>query len=204
MKSIEFSAPMMRALLRNEKTMTRRRMKPQPENVGKLWRWKDTAWCDGRALVSDKAPIDYARYKQGDLVWVKEPLARAERYFSGVEPWPFAAYLSDGELVMVPTSCSENMPQRGRKLWQWKRSALPARFCPREASRATVRITGVRIERLQDITIDDAIREGVKYMGATWKADPIGTFRLYWDQLHGNGAWDHNDWIWVYGFEVTQ
>ena len=69
---ISFRGDMIEAILDGRKTQTRRVMKPQPALVGSLWRWKNTAWCTGSALVSDAAPIDFCPYGQpGDRLWTK-------------------------------------------------------------------------------------------------------------------------------------
>lgn len=91
---------------------------------------------------------------------------------------------------------------------------------PRWASRITLRITGVRVERLQGISEEDAKAEGLAfwsseekpeiiYYGASiadvWETDPRLSFRRLWDSINGNRAsWDDNPWVWVVEFVVAK
>jgi hypothetical protein len=84
---------------------------------------------------------------------------------------------------------------------------------PRWASRITLRITDVRVERLQDISCADAEAEGLTKEIApnghvTWHVPdllgaqtPCRAFRLLWEDINGLGAWDANPWVWVVAFE---
>ena len=72
---------------------------------------------------------------------------------------------------------------------------------PRWASRLTLIVTDVRVQRLQDITVEDALAEGVQ------KTDeyldmPRMAFRALWDSLHGPGAWNDNPWVCALTFDV--
>jgi hypothetical protein len=88
----------------------------------------------------------------------------------------------------------------------------------RWASRITLEVTDVRVQRVQDISEEDALSEGVfKKIGATEIGDDIETvtggvliyadpsqarheYRRLWDSIHGTGAWDRNDWVWAISF----
>jgi len=80
----------------------------------------------------------------------------------------------------------------------WKR---PAIFMPRVASRITLKVTGVRVERLQDISESDAMAEGVEKRG---DGDPIYPYTFsyaqLWEQLNGKGSWFADPWVWVVEF----
>lgn len=87
---------------------------------------------------------------------------------------------------------------------------------PRWASRLLLEITDIRIERIQDISESDALASGLIVQacqqGSQWFLNPASrmktnvfhrdewhsAFSVYWDSLHGVGAWDRNDWVWVY------
>lgn len=79
---------------------------------------------------------------------------------------------------------------------------------PRTASRLTLEITGMRVERLQGISEADAVAEGILrngegWRGATelpWFASPIAAFRSLWESINGAGSWDANPFVWVVEF----
>jgi len=81
---------------------------------------------------------------------------------------------------------------------------------PREASRITLEVTGVRVERLQHISETDAIAEGIEqHMPGLWlpcsekgKAhiDPRLAYRDLWESINGTGSWDANPWVWAIEF----
>ena len=92
----------------------------------------------------------------------------------------------------------------------------PSIHMPRWASRLTLRIKSVRVERLQEITVADVIREGIDLEGehADWFAEgerlqsagaPMSgeryAFMRLWDSINGTGSWDANPWVWVVEFE---
>jgi hypothetical protein len=76
---------------------------------------------------------------------------------------------------------------------------------PRWASRITLEITGIKVERLQDITDADAIAEGVGPFANIQTIDcetesPRRTFKGLWESINGTGSWDSNPWLWVISF----
>jgi len=93
----------------------------------------------------------------------------------------------------------------------------PSIFMPRWASRLTLEVTGVRVERLQEITGVDARAEGldhvndwasnsfgVKGVPGSWNASPRLAFASLWDLINGKRAsWESNPWVWVVGFGVV-
>ena len=110
----------------------------------------------------------------GDRLWVRETWATDDRknFF----------YRADGETYNA-----------GLK---WK----PSIHMPRAASRITLEITGVRVERLQDISEEDAIAEGIPYQGNAF--DTIGAFSDLWNSIYG--TWDQNPWVWVIELEKVE
>lgn len=77
---------------------------------------------------------------------------------------------------------------------------VPSIHMPRWASRINLEITGVRVERLQEISVSDAIAEG--YDGSIQSpVDPsIKWYSDLWESINGSGSWDTNPWVWVVNF----
>jgi hypothetical protein len=178
---IPFSGRMVRAILDDRKTQTRRMVKPQPPDG-----WTERRWVPHTRMYEWLAPIAQAyepfrakiQYMPGDLLWVKEKLEEGCGDGTG-----YATYHADGSVVF---------DDGGYQIWwRWKRNFLPPIFCPREASRINLEVTDARVERLQDITEADAKAEGFL---------SVSEFRTYWEQLHGEGSWKANHWVLVISF----
>lgn len=201
-RPILFSAPMVRALLNGSKTQTRRMIKPQPEPIGGEARHAHWSWRGGmfalRMYPSQSTLINRCPYGQpGDELWVRETLdhdaARGHFYkATGMYVGP----LLDYEREPPPAI---GLPAR----------AIPSIHMPRWASRITLRITDVRVERLQDISEADALAEGSREWAAEQDTPvrdiPAGETRLIyrqlWESINGKGAWDANPWVWALTFE---
>jgi len=93
--------------------------------------------------------------------------------------------------------------------YKWK----PSIFMPKEACRLHLRVVDVRAERLQEISAEDAIAEGVFFKGGKYKdyldskdycGTAQGSFRSLWNLIHGTGAWGLNPWVWVIKFEKLE
>lgn len=205
---------MVRALLAGAKSQTRRIMKPQPSDVwtpfswGEVHRMRDDEFVmkNGGPVVVGHGPSNewgteaYAcpYGVPGDRLWVRETLRSA--------PWrDFDAmtYAADGEHVWdLDNPCR----------WAWKRSALPSIHMPRLASRITREITEIRVQRLQDISEEDALAEGVTPPSTNtagslffvWSGiDPMSAKSAYatlWEEINGRGSWDANPWCWCVSF----
>jgi len=176
-RPILFSGPMVRAVLSGAKTQTRRVIKPQPPADGsaKEWTWAIDSdapspalgWRDD-AIGACAAVCPYGQ--PGDLLWVRETWCpRPEGY----------GYRADDD----PT----NQPRK------WG----PSIFMPRAASRLTLRLTEVRVERVQDISQADAVAEGTQGKAS---------FALLWDALNAKRGygWASNPFVWVLSFEVVR
>jgi hypothetical protein len=198
-RPILFSAPMVRALLAGTKTQTRRIVKPQPEVCGADWLAKRRDgpaqflyyWPRGDGYaVNDRFVAESCPYGQpGDRLWVRESIHRGDAC---------ARYSADGSVVNLAD-------------WSWKRDNLPSIHCPRELSRITLEITGVRVERLQGISEVDAKAEGIRWTDAgPLHAHLDGGFNFptardayerLWGDINGPGSWDANPWVWVVEFK---
>lgn len=189
--------------------MTRRIVKPQPpkEAVAPVlengwWMWQrfnaERRHFDGKTtekLWDRRCPYGVP----GDRLWVKET-------FYETESAPFDdGKLSVDVLYRADGDFDGDMHHAGCK-WQ------PSIHMPRWASRITLEVTSVRIERLQDISVEDAIAEGVPTVGVNFVdfskepdedgfSDPRASFETLWESLHGPGSWDANPWLWVIWFK---
>lgn len=199
-RPILFSAPMVRAILDGRKTQTRR-VKNIPQNA-------IAAWLDGMAWRFD-LPGAFKMVRcpygvPGDRLWVRETLKSGPlpNLFTG-EPTiaTIALYAADDEWVI-------NEHEFNLVPW-WKHwedgRKLPPIHMPRWASRITLEISDVRVQRVQEISEDDAFAEGVSQMD--WEYDNgeccdtrRESFSLLWDSIHGTGAWGRNDWVWALTF----
>jgi hypothetical protein len=217
-RPILFSAPMVRAVLAVTKTQTRRIVKPQPlddapELATHLARRGHYEWFNREDQCSWKCPYG----APGDRLWVREAWAdltathgqRWERFNEETRLYergthPFIWYRADGD---QPDTGNGALNQE-----RWR----PSIYLPRWASRILLEVTGVRIERLQEISEADAIAEGLfkdqAVRWTTWSATeehrehltPIEAYRELWEAINGRGSWDANPWVWVISFRRIQ
>lgn len=198
-RPIIFNGAMVRAILEGRKTQTRRIV--APDNVYddiardaaedyELRGW--TTFWRGKALCI--ARLSYAR---GDLLWVRETWAPVRDY--GEEPWvdyrATPRWPGESDKRAAAWDNEPGSPDAIR----WR----PSIHMPRWASRITLRVTDVRVQRLQDISESDAKAEG--WPGAAnanlRDAYPIGWFAWLWASIHGHDAWEANPWVAAIGFE---
>lgn len=188
-RPILFSGPMVRALLDGCKTQTRRILK-EPygtmEIVGEEWR-----------------PI-HTKVKARDRLWVREAW-RCNGWATDLATIFYAASEGDGYTAMCEQYPVANKPPL-RITAGWR----PSIHMPRWASRMTLTVTAVRVERLQDISEDDAAAEGWPHAESGGKgaplrdAYPIGWYGNLWDDINGPGAWSANPWVAAYTFTVER
>ena len=192
-RPILFSAPMVRAILDGSKTQTRRIMKVQPsseklqlatciDTTGNKKHKDKHHWIqvDGLNVIhnDDKyfsCPYGYA----GDRLWVRETFNN---------DWcNKVIYKADGGSAIEAGYTAEP---------KWK----PSIFMPRWASRITLEITGVRVERLHDISEKDAIAEGTPWNDCA--GNNREGYKLLWESINGAESWATNPWVWVVEFKV--
>lgn len=197
---------MVRARLDGSKTQTRRIVKGYSLD----WLEAHNFTPEFVALPDNKlCPYGFA----GDQLWVRETFfawGRWETRFSakkGRDEWQFVDMtLEAGKTYSYSATDSNPLPMRGKRDtgimpgW-WKR---PAIFMPRAASRITLEIAGVRVERLQDISEDDLAAEGIQELidaGVDHDGTPRDTYRVLWEALNGLGSWGTNPFVWVVEFK---
>jgi hypothetical protein len=218
---ILFSAPMVLAQLREVdapgtgKTQTRRLFKPHPT----MHPQGDCSINGHRGpvdyLMREVAPRFWTRFKKGQRLWVRETWrtgksldehspAKIEEMVKDAgyrRPWCPVRYVADG-------FTEGNVSDFGG-LWGKARVAI---HMPRWLSRLTLTVTDVRVQRLQEISEEDALAEGVMKIGRRWEVDdivatPIGAvdaYRSLWNCINGAGIWDANPWIVALTFTVAK
>ena len=221
-RPILFSAPMVRAILDGRKTQTRRIVKPQPPAdsccpiIGSYG--VDWDYCGARTPAS-RNPYGV----QGNCLWVRET-------FDIVDD-PAAYHKDDGPREVVEYEgeiyeCDDAV-RRGPNGERWvvdyaatpPRRAMdvagvrkwrPSIHMPRWASRITLEIESVRVERVQEISEADAAAEGVGGMRDMRFAVALGNlhstahrpnFADLWNSINGSGSWELNPWVWVLTFK---
>lgn len=201
-KPIIFTMESVRAILDGKKTQTRRVIKPQPylrdtTNIRrepiKYWAWlKGEEYETWPEHVKVQALAPHCPYGQaGDRLWVKEVWC-ANKAWNNLKP---------NQLRPVVDQIWYSPFEYSRELHGKHRSS---RFMMKWMSRITLEITGVRVERLQEIGVEDAIAEGCipELEGRTFRP-AIGLFRELWDSLNAKRGygWDTNLWVWVISFK---
>lgn len=223
-RPILFSAPMVRAILAGEKTQTRRALKsPQPldiiekEHPPKSGRWI-TLTERGETIDQNHGRFIRCRYGMpGDRLWVRETFV-VESSFNLASERDYPPPFTDGHPVyrhhdedfgdwweQPHYRATDPEPELSYEdgegtdpQCRWK----PSIFMPRWASRLTLTITDVRVERLRKITTADAIREGIE---PTMRGEPtvLERYADLWNSINTKRGlgWDANPWVWVIEFE---
>ncbi|HBO8028200.1 hypothetical protein VQ060_00140 [Pseudomonas sp. KBN06P05117] len=220
-RPILFTGPMVRAILEGRKTVTRRVMKYQPHEDASVTVGNYNITVVDRHGEQQPGPEAFGAWwsdgergcicphgQPGDRLWVREAWA-ADAQVDAIAPRD----LSQGEPIWYPadfsvrqTGCSMISKGRGR----------PSIHMPRWASRILLEITAVRVERLHDITEDQAEEEGVERPENITNVDvwdgaerelfnamnqPRARFRRLWSDINGSESWDANPWVWVVEFK---
>jgi hypothetical protein len=188
-RPILFSGAMVRALLDGSKTQTRRVI-------------KTTSIADAHSFGTKAACCPYA---EGQKLWVRET-CRAEELPNGPDG---VRYEADGAFVAIENTREAAEHWIDLNAYRGLVGAqVPSIHMPRWASRTTLEVIGVRLERLQDISETDAIAEGVH--AGSWEYDNgEGTetaresYQCLWNSLNAarGYGWDANPWVWVVEFE---
>jgi len=200
-RPIIFRAEMVRAILAGRKTQMRRIVKPLHMATVDAEQFPILAMCPYGS--------------PGDRLWVRET-CRAEAIDD--EGLCGVRYVADGQFM--PIANTREASDRWVQLY-WYRgmegATVPPIHMPRWASRITLEITDVRVERLQDISEDDCLAEGIaqvvreKLPGIqqcgeydTIDVDPVAEYRDLWESINGPESWAANPWVWVIGFKKLE
>ncbi|MFW4927893.1 hypothetical protein ACOAO8_21415 [Pseudomonas aeruginosa] len=200
-RPILFNDQMVRAILEGRKTVTRRVVKPQPDFLGSMVD-PNTPFKTLDAGLHARITCPYG--EPGDRLWVREAWA-ADAQVDAIAP----SDLSQGEPIWYPADLS--VRQTGCSMIS-KGRVRPSIHMPRWACRILLEITAVRVERLQDISEEQALAEGVRGEPCDharqacadigcWGDTAKGAFGFLWESLNGEGSWAANPWVWVVEFK---
>lgn len=224
-RPIIFSAPMVRAILDGHKTQTRRVVKfaiTGPNDPRDTYDWHNSkgewvaAHGGGYEFSKTNAAMLCPYGQPGDRLWVREahcfldvqksarfPLVGGGR---GPDVWNLCVEYSDGsenDTFSVEGKKPKQTRDRGESGWR------PSIHMPRWASRITLEITDVRVERLQDISTADSLAEGVNVHADFLNKprdsiySPVQAFRDLWESINGPESWDANPFVWVIEFRMA-
>lgn len=218
-RPILFSMPMVQAILEGRKTQTRRFVNPQP--IYGLEHVKEDIFFDthNSGVLQKVFKCPYGQ--PGDVLYVREEYFQyghwekdfTKKRKSGRQAWKFVA--DDSKILY-----RENPPEIFRKgrhhkdlnpeIPRWyKRNS---RFMPKSAARIWLKVTNVRVERLNDITEEDAQAEGIliddegmncyDYMQKSMRdIVPEESYQTLWESINGEGSWNANPWVWRIKYE---
>ncbi len=206
-RPIIFSAPMVRALLAGTKTQTRRIAKVNAagrvERGGKQWHVDDP-------YAGEACPFG----TPGDRLWVREACRAEELSDStakslGALPMQDGVrYLADDAWVSIDDTIEAAAAWIDLNGYHHRIGAnVPPIHMPRWASRITLLICDIRLERLDSITNADCIAEGISLDPQNrdhGRDAPYGPYRMYrglWENIHGPAAWAANPYVWVVDFK---
>lgn len=225
-RPILFSSAMINAILGNRKSQTRRIIKPQPESVDHI-NHKMIPYNGSIEFLQKNLKCPYGQ--TGYVLWVRETW-RIVGWWDGE---PFKIQFKDGEVIKdiyldesraedYNIQCTDECLAAGLKSdsdcafhftyencpTKWR----PSIFMPKIASRLKLKVTNIRVERLQDITEEDAIAEGITmtntpHKGWYWMENVYSTdtatyaYEKLWESINGKDSWEKNSWVWVIEFE---
>lgn len=220
-RPILFSTDMVKAILDGRKTQTRRQVKPSKKGSSVYFS------PDNKVMMEYRDGFGGYEIKPkampGDIFWVRETIHVDPGSVQGSYAY------TQGEDVKFPPHFNENGIKRcivfkadyPKSNLKWK----PSIFMPKEACRLFLKDTNVRVERLKDISEEDAIAEGIQPITAHndpnrilgWHDytvnpkdgfntffDPRESFFSLWESINGKESLDYNPWVWVYDFEITE
>lgn len=220
-KGICFTEPLFRKVVKEEKIQTRRMITPEPiiKNdwfIREIEGWKNSPF-GVVSKYSDCEPERFEimqllkpKYKVGEIVYLKEPYILYQEEYqesktsqSGIQyAYKFGNHLSIDEIT-------------GKSDSKWKNKL----FMPESAARYFIEITAVRAERLQDISEEDCMKEGIDsffnplfsetrykdYLNPNSECrSPQSSYASLINKINGKGTWEKNPFVWVYDFRLIE
>lgn len=217
-RPILFSGAMVRAILEGRKTMTRRVVKPVPSDVwghGVITNTRSTKFgkfcVHMRGEFCGDVHVECPYGTPGDRLWVRETFWHREVFH--------ADYLMDYRYCATEPTAPGSTDAADYHTLEGYWRKIPSIFMPRDASRITLEVTGVRVERLLEISEQDAIAEGVErvryaiephdagfrdYLGDVVLRSARHSFETLWVHINGRESWEANPWVWVVEFRKVE
>lgn len=245
-KPILFSTPMVQSILAGRKTQTRRIIKSNHEsglfqvcfdNIGNITSIDSLDWDEATLNTSNDI---LPKYLPDDILWVRETWQHfdvKEEWSESLENYEFFVgytYKASNDLRPIGVSVEEHHgnwvktidekfwiiedtieteSDEGRDVW------YPSIHMPKAAARIFLKVTDVRCERLNDISEEDAIAEGILKIAdygttgflhygrpdeALSDIDAVFSYETLWEKINGKNSWSLNPWVWVYTFEKIE
>ena len=188
MKGILFKPDMRKAIVEGRKTVTRRVMQNQPVLMDKVYERDFRKDAGGRK----------SRYQVGEVVYIKEPWHYLNIEENKATPYDFGIEFADGEILWW----TDNGNEMNYPLDEKKRSPM---FLKAKFARYFIKITDVRPERLQEITEEDTIKEGiVPSRQRYFRPSNVEQYAALWDSINPKRPWSSNPWVWRIEFKKVE
>jgi len=216
-RPILFRAPMVRAILAGTKTQTRRVVKPSPEwtEPGTAWKFSEDGHSGpGWYAYNEDYPEEGALFyrcpygQPGDRLWVREKFQPL--FADGIENH-WETNWKTGKGYAISYQATDGIHEFIDADDNLSDACKPSIHMPRWASRITLEVVSVRVERLSDISKDDAMAEGIVLQpdGGFGLADsthynfsdPTDSYCSLWESINGDGSWLSNPWVWAVEFK---
>lgn len=213
-KQILFNTEMVLSILDGRKSCTRRLVKPQPDEkhtypLGFVTdsTEKKEVGCFGFGINEYGGSIQYAKpqYQPGDILYVRETVWQKIGYYLDIDGETKPSWYNEFKYI-----ATDEKPETG---WNYSWAKRPSIHMQKEAARIWLKVTDVRVERLQDMTDDDAEAEGANWkngINVGWeekmRRTAVERFAEIWESTIKKSdidsyGWDANPWVWVIEFE---
>lgn len=212
---ILFSTAMVNAILSGDKSMTRRKVAKNNSCYSAQWSgfdFTDVVVDNGYLKVAfpltETRHRVFPKYEVGDILWVRETWQHTEKL--GINNQD-----EDSGYIFKASENGKDWEENTEE-WKWK----PSIFMPKDACRIFLEVISVNPERLQDITLDCAIQEGISvsytddnetgktflycmnyHTGKMEFINPEKSFKTLWEKINGDQSWTANPWVWVIKFK---
>lgn len=210
---ILFNTDMVRAILDGRNTVTRRLVKHDVNAIINSPYHKEHPEVEDKQIISK---LCMPPYQPGDILYVRESVFQGVWHYLDVSGETVSVLTHDFEYYADGLHEKDHWKDKYERTWMHRR---PSIHMPKEAARIWLKVKDVRVERLQEIPHDGALKEGIHFCecpdGFTWKPEtdmhncyitPMGAMQALWNSTIKKSdiyryGWDANPWVWVIEFE---